>query len=106
MSVLPSLLVGVDTNDDDSSSNVSGSPTKRRPGAKAGTLRFQAKKLRQSVGQGPTQPLSSISEEAQRPAIVEEMANISEPMQGTPVSSDPATPSYNPFGRQPLQKLI
>ena len=91
---------GVDINDDDSSSNISESPIKRRPVAKTGSWRFHSKKLRQSTGQGPAQPLGSIPEEAQRTATLEDLANISDPMQGTPVSSDPATPSYSPFEAQ------
>ena len=47
--------------------------------------------------------LGSIPEEAQRPATLEDLANESEPLQGTPVSSDPATPSYSPFGEPEQQ---
>ena len=36
----------------------------------------------------------------QRTATLEELANIADPMQGTPVSSDPDTPSYRPFEAQ------
>ena len=92
---------GVDDNVDDSSSNASESPIKRRPATKVGPWRFQAKKLRQSVGQGQAQHLGSIPDDAQanaRPSTLEELACQSDPMQGTPVSSDPATPSYNPSG--------
>ena len=42
----------------------------------------------------------SIPENTQRPVTLEELANMAGPMQGTPVSRDPATPSYHPFEAQ------
>ena len=54
---------GVDNNADDSSSNVSESPIKRRPAAKAAPWRIQPKKLRQTVGYA--QHLGSVPEHAQ-----------------------------------------
>ena len=61
---------------------------------------FGPKKLRQSIGQGTAQVLGSIPEETQRTATLEDLADQSEPVQETPPSSDPATPSYSPFGVQ------
>ena len=51
-------------------------------------------------------PLADVCElgcrhyEVQHTATLEDLANISDPMQGTPVSSDPDTPSYRPFEAQ------
>ena len=94
---------GVDHNVDDSSSNISESPIKRRPAAKPGSWRSQFKKLRQSAGQAQSQPLGSIPENTQRPVTLEDLANMSAPMQGPPVCRDPATPSSHPADEQEQQ---
>ena len=94
---------GVDHNADDSSSNLSESPIKRRPAAKPGSWRSQFKKLRQSAGQEQSQPLTSIPENMQRPVTLADLANMSAPMQGPPVRRDPATPSSHPADEQEQQ---
>ena len=69
---------------------------KRRPAAKMGSWRSQFKKLRQSAGQAQQQPLGSIPENVQQPVTLEDLANMTAPMQGSPVSVNPATPSDHP----------
>ena len=58
------------------------------------------KKLRQSVGQAPKQPLGSIPEHGQQPVTLENLANMTAQMQESPVRRDPATPSDHPETRQ------
>ena len=67
---------GVDPPADDSSSNISESPIKRRPAAKLGSWRAQFKKLRQSAGQAQQQPLGSIPENVQQPVTLEDLADM------------------------------
>ena len=92
----PLLPQGVDPPADNSPSNLSESPIKRRPAAKLGPWRSQFKKLRQSAGQAQQQPLGSIPENRQQPVTMEDLANMTAPMEGTPVSVNLATPSDHP----------
>ena len=87
---------GVDPQDDSSPSHSSESPIKRRPGTKASAGRGQPKKLRQSAGQASKPPLGSIPEHGQQPVTLEDLANLADQMQESPVSRDPATPSEHP----------
>ena len=96
---------GVDRDIDDSSSNLSESPIKRRPAAKPSSWRSHFKKLRQSAGQAQTQPLRSIPENTQQPVTMEDLANMSAPVQGSPVNRDPATPSSHPADEQEQQAV-
>ena len=77
---------------------------KRRPAAKMGSWRSQFKKLRQSAGQAQQQPLGSIPENMQQPVTLEDLADMNAPMQGTPASVNPATPSDHPEYEQEQQK--
>ena len=68
---------GVDPLDDSSSSHVSESPIKLRPGTKPGSWKAQSKKkLRQSAGQASKQRLDSLRECGQQPVTLEDLANM------------------------------
>ena len=103
-SVLPPQ--GVEPLDDSSPSHMSESPIKRRPGAKAGLGKAQSKKLRQSAGLASKQPLGSIPEHGQQSVTLADLANMTAPMQESPVRVNPATPSDHPETAQEHQHVM
>ena len=83
---------GVDPIDDSSPSHISESPIKRRPGTKASPEKAQSKKLRQSVGQAPKQPIGSIPEHGPQPVTLADLADMNAPIYARDTS--PSEPGH------------